>query len=296
MCARRGVTLTELLAVISVIICLSALLVPAFTDVKDTSDRTRCAANLSQLGKALFMYAAENDGYLPDCGAYSKCGGAPARDGRRLAGRWNAQGTCNWPQFVQVGNQANLWLLVREGYADPRLFVCPATPDRPSLNAACDPAVMGFLQLVPDTAARTPAEARFLARLTAARCSYSYQNQFVHPMVDPVRSDPLNATTHVLLHSAALPIMADRNPYTRLEGVNQPIVSEDEFPAANSLNHCGTGQNVLFLGGEVEWHDTPYCGIMDAECLPDNIYTPKKGRADDPENIPFSRDDAYLAP
>jgi len=296
MCARHGFTLTEMLAVIGIIILLSALLLPALTDAKDTSDRARCAAHLSQLGKALLFYTIENDGYLPDCGAYSACGDAPVRDGRRLAGRWNAQGTCNWPQFVQVGNQANLWLLVRAGYADPRLFVCPATPDRPSLNAADDPAVMGFLQLDPYTAARTPAEARFLTRVAAARCSYSYQNQFVHPKVNPKVSDPLNATTHVLVHSTALPIMADRNPYTRLEGVNQPIISEDDFPEANSLNHHGTGQNVLFLGGEVEWYDTPRCGMRDPDGNPDNIYTPKKGRADDPENIPRSLDDAYLAP
>jgi len=296
MCARRGVTLTEMVAVIGTIICLSALMVPALTEVKDANDRTRCAANLSQLGKAVLFYTIENNGYLPNCGAYSKCGGAPARDGKRLACRWNAQGTCNWPSFVQVGNQANLWLLVREGYADARLFACPATPDRPSLNPADDPAVMGFLQLAPDTAARTPAEEWFLSRLAAARCSYSYQNQFVHPKVSPKTSDPRNATINVLLHSQALPIMADRNPYTRLEGVNQPIISPDEFPDANSLNHHGTGQNVLFLGGEVEWFDTPYCGIRDAEGIPDNIYTPKNGRADDPENIPYSLDDAYLVP
>ncbi|MCX5685399.1 MAG: type II secretion system protein [Planctomycetota bacterium] len=296
MCARNGFTLTEMLAVIGVILCLSALLVPALTEVKDTSDSARCAANLSQIGKALLIYAAENDGFLPSCGAYSKRGDAPARDGKRLAGRWNAQGTCNWPKFVQVGNQANLWLLVRAGYADPRQFVCPATPDRPSLNAADDPSVMGFLQLVPDTAAKTPAEAWFVSRVTAARCSYSYQNQFVHPKVDPLVSDSRNATYNVLVHSSALPIMADRNPYTRLEGTNQPVLSPDEFPEANSLNHHGAGQNVLFLGGEVEWFDTPCCGLRDDEGFPDNIYTPKKGSPTDPENIPFSLDDTYLVP
>jgi type II secretory pathway pseudopilin PulG len=296
MCARRGFTLTEMLAAISIIICLSALLFPTITEVKDASDRTRCAANLAQLGKAMLFYATENDGYLPDCGAYSKRGEAPVRDGRRIAGRWNAQGTCNWPQFVQVGNQANLWMLVREGYADPRQFVCPATADRASLNSGDNLAVMGFLQLAPDTAARTPDEQRFLGRVAAGRCSYSYQNQFVHPKVAPKTSDPRNATTHVLVHNPAMIVMADRNPYTHPEGVNQPIVSLDDFPEANSLNHHGTGQNVLFLSGEVEWCDTPRCGLPDADGLPDNIYTPWKGRADDPENIPFSLGDSYLVP
>ena len=293
---RRGISLTEMVAAMGTIICLSALLLPALSGAKDASDRARCAANLSQVGKAMFFYASENDGYLPDCGAYSRFGDAPPRDGKRIAGRWNAQGTCDWPRFVQVGNQANLWLLVTEGYADPRQFVCPATPDRPSLNAADDPAVMSFVQIVPDTAARTPAEEKFLSRVAAGRCSYSYQNQFVHPKASPEITDPRNATTHVLVHHPAMPIMADRNPYTRPEGVKQPIVSQDKFPEANSLNHCGTGQNVLFLGGEVEWHDTPCCGLPDAEGLLDNIYTPEKGRADDTENIPRSLGDSYLVP
>ena len=294
--ARQGVTLTEMLAAIGTIICLSALLVPTLTEVKDASDCARCAANLSQLGKALLLYAADNNGYLPDCGAYSKFGGAPARDGKRLAGRWNAQGTCNWPGFVQVGNQANLWLLVHEGYADPRLFVCPATADRASLNPPDNLSAMSFLQLAPDTAARTHAEDRFISRVAGARCSYSYQNQFVHPRVNPEIADPRNATTHVQVHPSTLVILADRNPYTRLEGVKQPIISRAEFPESNSLNHRGTGQNVLYLGGEVEWHDTPCCGAMNADGLPDNIYTPEKGRADDPENIPRSLGDSFLVP
>jgi len=294
--ARHGVTLTEMLAAIGTIICLSALLVPTLTEVKDASDRARCAANLSQLGKALLLYASENNDYLPNCGTYSRLGDAPPRDGRRLAGRWNAQGTCNWPNFVQVGNQANLWLLVRQGYADPRLFICPATADRAGLNSPDDPAAMSFLQLAPDTAARTPAEERFLGRVAGARCSYSYQNQFVHPKVDPKIADPRNATTRVLVHPPTLVILADRNPYTRLEGVSQPIVSEEEFPEANSLNHHGAGQNVLYLGGEVEWQHTPRCGPVNADGLHDNIYTPEKGRANDPENIPRSLGDSYLVP
>lgn len=290
MTARRGVTLTELLAVTGGISCLLALLLPAAIEVKGAAERTRCAVNLSQLGTALHVYAAEHDGYLPDCGAASGLAGSP------VPGRWNARGTCNWPRVKAVGNQANLWLLVRGGYAEPGLFVCPATPDRPSLNAAGDPTVMGFLALDDVAAKPTAEESRFLSRIAGGRCSYSYQNQFVHPDVPPSVADPRNATTCVASHPASLAVVADRNPYTRPDGVRQPIVSPDDLPEANSLNHEGAGQNVLYLGGEVVWQDTPVCGPMRPDGTQDNIYWPDEGRPDDPENVPRTLYDSYLVP
>ena len=48
----------------------------------------------------------------------------------------------------------------------------------------------------------------------------------------------------------ALPIMADR-PDSRLESL----------PQLNSANHGGTGQNVLYLGGNVQWHTNRNAGI-----------------------------------
>jgi hypothetical protein len=165
------------------------------------------------------------------------------------------------------------------------------------MNAADDAAAMGFLSLAPDTARPTAPEERFLRRVAAGRCSYSYQNQLAHPGTNLEGFDPRNATTHIFVHSPALPILADRNPYTRTDLVRQPVLALDRQPAANSLNHHGAGQNVLYLSGEVEWHDTPLCGIPGGpDAAPDNLYTPELGRADDPWNVPRSVADSYLVP
>jgi type II secretory pathway pseudopilin PulG len=292
----RGFTLIEMLGVVAGMSCLAMFLVPALDAATTLAQRSACAANLYHLGMALRLYAADYDGRLPDCGACSSaCGPAPC-DGRHVASRSNAPGTCNWPHVRAVGNQANLWILVREGYAAPRQFICPATSDRPSLNNPLSLSVMGFLALDPATGRSTPAEDRFLKRVAAGHCSYSYQNQFVHTGANPDLADPLNATTLVGLHPADLPILADRNPYTRTDLVRQPVVTPADHPEANSPNHGGTGQNVLYLQGEVEWHDSPRCGPVRDDGLPDNIYWPDSGNPTDPLAVPVDLKDSYLAP
>ncbi len=294
--ARRGITLTELLVTIGCMVCLTAAMVPAVVGTKDVANRTVCAAHLASLSKAMMLYAIDHDGLLPDCGAASPLGGAVPKDGWHYPSRFDAPGTCAWPHVRSVGNQANLWLLVREGYTLPSILVCPATADRPSLNSRDSPEVMGFLAMDPATGRAEPAEDRFLKRLRAGRCSYSYQNQFAHPESHSSGAVFAPPTTVRAIHPARLAILADRNPYTRTDLVRQPVVSPDDCPEANSLNHQGTGQNVLYLSGEVEWHTTPFCGALRNGLRHDNIYRPDAGRPDDPFNLPRAPADSFLVP
>jgi len=292
----RAFTLTEMLVVVAGLSCLTAAALPALVGAKDAASQTMCAANLSRLGTALALWADEHDGYLPDCGAASTFAGPVPRDGRHYPARWDGAGTCAWPHVREVGNQANLWLLVREGYLPARLLVCPATADRPSLNDPASPAIMGFYALDPATGRRIAAETDFLQRVAAGRCSYSYQNQFAHAQMDGEIVAPENATTHRLVHPQTLAVAADRNPYTRPLMTRQPVVSPDAEPEANSPNHGGRGQNVLYLGGHVEWQTSPRCGAMRPDGTLDPIYWPDEGRPDDPLNVPRSPTDSFLVP
>jgi hypothetical protein len=294
--ARDGFTLVELLAAVGITVCLGGLLVPAIEGVKDAADRTACAANLCRLLDALRLYAHTHDGYLPDIGAASARSGPVPCDGRHVRSRADAPGTCAWPDVRAVGNQANLWLLVREGYAEPAVFVCPATPDRPSRNRPRRPRIMSFLEMEPDTGAVTDAEQRFLDEIGGGRCSYSYQNQLAHPGTTADVAPAANATTHLTGHPADLAVLADRNPYTRPGLVRQTVVSPFADPAANSLNHAGTGQNVAYLSGAVEWHETPCCGAARGDGTRDNIYWPDDGWPDDPLAVPGHERDSHLVP
>ena len=71
----NGFTLIELLVVVGIIAVLAGLLLPALRRVRDQSSATVCASNLAQIGKAMLMYAQENDGKFPfhaDWGAPQK--------------------------------------------------------------------------------------------------------------------------------------------------------------------------------------------------------------------------------
>jgi len=296
MAPRRGVTLTELLAALAALACLLGMSSAALVGARDCCNRTACGANLAQIGQGLFFYAADHDDCLPDCGAASPLGGDVPVDGVYFPSRVDNPGTCTWPNVKAVGNQANLWLLVKEGYALPQTFVCPATQDRPSLNSPYDGTIVGFLAIDPATGRAAPAEDKFLKLVAAGRCSYSYQNQFAHPGTDPAMIGGSLTTTHRFLHPQRLAIVADRNPYTRTTLVRQPVLSMTAQAEANSLNHNGTGQNVLYLSGEVEWHDSPRAGAIRDDGLPDNIYRPDVGLPTDPYNVPRAPADSFLAP
>lgn len=60
---RAGFSMTELLVVVAIIAILLALLMPALNIAKEVGRNARCVGNLRQLGNAVFLYAADNDGY-----------------------------------------------------------------------------------------------------------------------------------------------------------------------------------------------------------------------------------------
>lgn len=63
---RNGFTLIELLVVIAIIAILAALLLPALAKSKESAHRAVCKSNLHQVVLGTFMYAGDNQDFLPN--------------------------------------------------------------------------------------------------------------------------------------------------------------------------------------------------------------------------------------
>lgn len=58
---NSGFTLIELLVVIAIIAILAAILFPVFSRAKEAAKKTSDLSNMNQIGKALMLYAGDND-------------------------------------------------------------------------------------------------------------------------------------------------------------------------------------------------------------------------------------------
>ena len=68
MTRQKGFTLVELMVVISIILLMVAILLPALVSARERGRRVECASNLRQLSLAAIMYAQQYDDHLATLG------------------------------------------------------------------------------------------------------------------------------------------------------------------------------------------------------------------------------------
>jgi prepilin-type N-terminal cleavage/methylation domain-containing protein/prepilin-type processing-associated H-X9-DG protein len=244
---RSAFTLLEILAVIFIIAIVTAILLPTMNRTHEPANRVKCGSNLRQIGQAILLYANENKGNYPRV-MYSP-GSAPVWGTGVTAP--NAFTDANRPADNDVS--AAMFLLIRTQDITAEVFVCPV--QNPNLNPEKDDFGGGN-----NTALKR-------SNFTDWRKNLSYS--FSNPYPDKAAVEngyKLNATT-----DAEFAVAADLNPGLGDKyDVTFPteISSSRDMQTANSRNHQGQGQNVLYGDGHAEFQQNPFCGTKR-----DNIYT-----------------------
>lgn len=269
--------------VIGLIIILLSIFVPYLLHVRETANRAACQDNLRKLAVALSGYAQANKGEFPRV-VYD-----PARPHGYAAWTGPYAHSAFAPESaVQPSDvTASLWLLLRgpyipKGYAPAsRIFICPSSSN--DADALRD-----------DAGAPAAPERRSNFR-SPENLSYSYASPFSDAAGYGLKSDFM---------PAEFVILADKNPGRKGEPIG-PDASPQQLRKANSRNHGGEGQSVLYGDMHVEFRRTPYCGVGG-----DNIYSAVArspiftGQAPDmktpgfvgPELSPAWQTDSYLVP
>ncbi len=241
--ARRAFKLTELFVIIGIIALVIAIVLPTISRMRQETGRQRCPSNLRQIGQAMHLYMMENKGQLPRT-SY-KPDAPPA---------WGTGASSGNP-FIGAGRPADndvtaaLFLLVRTQDIISETFVCPSTDVTRDLYGG---------------GANT---ALNRSNFTDWRKNLSYSLAVPYVNFD----DELRRKRFNGAGDAAFALAADLNPGIG-DGFDVTAVSESssskDMRNANSPNHQGDGQNVLFADGHVEFVQNPFCGVKR-----DNIFT-----------------------
>lgn len=239
-------TWRELVTIAATLLLGASVILPLLAATEHQARRVACASNLRDVAGAMGQYANQYRDSMPIATASLGGGGDQ---------RW-------WNVGTSASNSANLYTLVRGGFASLKALACPGNPvARTEMH---DPHAIDWKCL--------------------DEVSFSYQIQKGNE--NSRLSEPSRTA-----------ILADRSPVVR-RAVSGGVI----YPFENSCNHTRQGQDVLFADGSVVWHSTPVLSNGDNIWLPRAVENQLRAAmmSTDPTlngvEEPDSAADAFLGP
>ena len=273
---RKGFTLVELLVVIAIIALLMGILMPALARVRQIAYRMVCGTNLSGIGKAMLIYANDNEESYPIAGLRNE---QWIEDGKI----WDFEGQYHEDAFRGRSGRAtissSLYLLVRYADVQPKQFNCKGDigskifkVSEEASNPSMEPTeVWDFGSHSQGTSSSWPAEYN----------SYSYH--LPYEFTDPAQLVGLKSIPVTAVSRPGVAVCADRNPFfdknaeNYVDGLktdeeppsyvprdpinNEPAKFIDDDKTGNAFPHQREGQNVLFADMHVDFERYANCGI-----------------------------------
>jgi hypothetical protein len=245
----------EVAAVAAIILVITSVGFPTLSSMRHNAWRQKCAANLGGLGKALVSYASEHDSRLPEVPLSA---GSP------------------WWKVGSQGERAesntrNMWLLVKQGYADGDVFVCPARKDAESFRSSVSD---GFsIDSLQDFPSRRNVTYSFIIM-----CEKSKSR--IRSGIPTVIASDANPVFESVFDGGDCAY--DGEQFGK-------IVVDDKLRNMMSLNHRGHGQNVLLTGGSASFE-------KQRVILDDDIFTVKDADVYSGVERPCNQNDMFLVP
>ena len=242
----------EVLVVVFVCLFALAVIVPATQMSRFDAYRIECGTNLSNIGRAMLIYANDYEDELPRSGGRNSVWARAIPDWSAY-NRFNAYGLSADGSGGVANISSCFYLLVKYAELTPATFVCPGDVGTTEFRLA--EVDMGFSELrLIDLWDFGPDPSR--------HCSYAYHMPF-----------GLYALT--TSNDPGMAVAADRNPWMDSpasakvfpSGFN-PDGGREAVKYGNAIAHEEEGQNILFLDSHVAFEERSFCGINE-----DNIYT-----------------------